>query len=128
MDSSSTPSTPTPDSSTINPQSIRQETYLTWSYVTMAQSSDGKKLLIRNFCENVIKEGGINRIEMHLARQSGDAAWCKKVSNDVCFHMNESLKEIAQQKLERRMNSEEGNLFRSSNLELESRMILRNCL
>jgi len=39
--------------------------------------------------------------------------------NDVCFRMNKSLKEIAQQKLEQRINSEEGNPFRSSRLEQE---------
>ena len=50
----------------------------------MAQSSDGKKLFICNFCEKVIKEGGLNRIK------------CYMVSNDVCFQMNESLKELAQ--------------------------------
>jgi len=55
-------------------------------------------------------------MKMHLAGQSGDVARCKKVPNDVCFRMNESLKEIAQQ-LERQMHSEEGNPFRSSSLE-----------
>ena len=78
MDSSSTPSTPTPDSSTINPQSIRQKTDPAWAYVTMAQSSDGKKLLICNFCEKIIKGGGIRRIKMHLVGQSGVAARCKR--------------------------------------------------
>ena len=74
MDSSSTTSIPTSDSSTINPQSIRQKTDPARAYVTMAQSSDGKKLLICNFCEKVIKGGGINRMKMHLAGQSGDMA------------------------------------------------------
>ena len=119
MESSSTSSIPTLDSSTINRQSIHQKTDLVWPYVTMAQSSDGKKLLICNFCEKVIKGGGINMMKMHLAGLSGDVARCKKVSNDVCFRMNESLKEIAQQKLERRMNREEGNPFRSASLEQE---------
>jgi len=40
----------------------------------MAQSSDGKTLLICNFCEKVIEGGGINRMKMHLAEQSGDVA------------------------------------------------------
>jgi len=35
----------------------------------MAPSSDGKKLFICNFCEKVIKGGGINRMKMHLAGQ-----------------------------------------------------------
>ena len=51
----------------------------------MAQSSDGKKLLIHNFCEKVMKGGGINRMKMHLAGQSGDVAPCKKMPNDVMF-------------------------------------------
>jgi len=121
MDSSSTPSIPIPDSSTINPQSICQKADPAWSYVTMAQSSDGKKLLICNFYEKVIKRGGINRMKMHLAGQSGDVARCEKVSNDVCFRLNESLKKIAQQKLERLMNHEEGSPFKSFSLEQEFR-------
>ena len=58
-------------------------------------------------------------MKMHLVGQSGDVARCKKMPNDVCFQMNESLKKISQQKLERWMNSEEGNPFRSSSLEQE---------
>ena len=85
MKSSSTPSIPTLDSSTINPQSICQKTDLAWTHVTMTQSSDRKKLLICNFCEKVIKGGGISRIKMHLAGQSGVVARCKKVLSDVCF-------------------------------------------
>ena len=83
----------------------------------MAQSNEGKKLLIHNFCEKVIKGGGINSMKMHLVGQSGDVARCKKMPNDVCFRMNESSKEIAQQKLERRMNSGEVSSFRSSSHE-----------
>ena len=101
MDSSSTPSNSTPNSSTINPQSIRQKTDPAWPYVTMAQSNHEKRFLICNFCEKFIKGGGINRMKMHLVGQSGHVVRCKKVPNDVCFQMNESLKEIAQQKLER---------------------------
>ena len=55
MDSSSSPSNSTPNSSTINSQSIRQKIDPAWAYVTMAQSNDGKGLLICNFCEKVIK-------------------------------------------------------------------------
>ena len=58
-------------------------------------------------------------MKMHLAGQSRDVARCKNVPNDVCFRMNESMKEIAQQKLEQRMSSEEGNPFRSCTLEQE---------
>ena len=39
--------------------------------------------------------------------------------------MNESLKEISQQKLERRINREEGNLFRSSSLEQHLHNLIR---
>jgi len=60
-------------------------------------------------------------MKMNVVGQSGDVTRCKKVSNDVCFRMNESLKEIAQQKLEQRMNSEERNPFKSSSLEQEFR-------
>ena len=59
MDSSSTPSIPTLNSSIVNPQPIRQKTDPAWAYVTMAQSNYGKRLLICNFCEKVIKGGGI---------------------------------------------------------------------
>lgn len=78
MKSSSTPSIPTLDSSTINPQSIRQKTNLAWAHVTMTQSSDRKKLLICNFCVKIIKGGGIRRIKMHLVGQSGVVARCKR--------------------------------------------------
>ena len=64
-------------------------------------------------------------MKMYLAGQSGDVARCKKVPNDVCFRMNESLKEISQQKLERRINREEGNLFRSSSLEQDLHNLIR---
>jgi len=74
MYSSSTSSIPTPDSSIVNAQSIRQNSDLACAHVTMAQSSDGKKLLICNFCEKVIKGGGINRMKMHPPGQSGDVA------------------------------------------------------
>ena len=99
MDSSSIPSIPTPYSSTVNAQSIRQKSDPEWAHVTMAQSSAGKKQLICNFCEKVIKGGGINRMKMHLAGQSRDVAQCQKVSNDVRYRMLENLKEVAQQKL-----------------------------
>lgn len=79
MDSSSTPFIPTPDSWTVNAQSIGQKSDPAWAHVTMAKSSDGKKLLICNFCEKVIKGGGVNRMKMHLAGQNGDVAQCKKV-------------------------------------------------
>ena len=71
----------------------------------------GRTYLFCNFCEKGIKGGGINRMKMNVVGQSGDVTRCKKVSNDVCFRMNESLKEIAQQKLERRMNREEETLL-----------------
>jgi len=67
MDSSSTPSIPTPNS-IVNAESIHQKSDLAWAQVIMTYSIDGKKLLICNFCEKVIKDEGINRMEMHLAR------------------------------------------------------------
>jgi len=82
----------------------------------MAHSSDGKKLLIHNIYEKVIKGRGINRIKMQLARQSGDVAPRKKVPTDVHCRMRKSFKEIAQQKLECQMNGEEGNPFISFNI------------
>lgn len=112
MDSSSTRSIPTPVSSTINRQSFAKKLIQHGHMLQWLKSSDGKKLFICNFCEKVIKVGSINRMKMHLIGQSGDAARCKKVHNDVCFLINESLKEIAQRKFERRMNIEEGNPFR----------------
>lgn len=96
MDSSSAPSFPTPNLSTVNAQSIRQKFDPAWAHVTMANSSDEKKLLLCSFCEKVIKGEGINRMKMHLAGQSGGVAQCKKVPNDVRYRMLENIKEVAQ--------------------------------
>jgi len=49
--SSSPPSsTPTPDSSAVSAQSVRQKTDPAWVHVTEAKSNEGKRLLICNFC------------------------------------------------------------------------------
>lgn len=64
-------------------------------------------------------------MKMHLAGQGGDGARCKNVPNDVCFRMNESLKEIAQQKLERRMNREEETLLDHQALSKNFKSIMR---
>ena len=71
-DSSPPSSTLTPDSSAVNAQSIRQKTDPAWVHVTEAKSNDGKRLLICNFCEKVIKGGGIHKMKKHLAGQKGD--------------------------------------------------------
>jgi len=55
MESSWNPSIPTPNSSAIYPQSIRQNIDPIWTHFIMAQSSDENKLLIYNFCRKVIK-------------------------------------------------------------------------
>lgn len=56
-------------------------------HVTEAKSNDGKRLLICNFCEKVIKVGGIHRMKRHLARQKGDVGPCKSTPHDVRFRM-----------------------------------------
>ena len=113
--SSSPPSsTPTPDSSAVSAQSVRQKTDPAWVHVTEAKFNDGKRLLICNFCEKVIKGGGIHRMKKHLAGQKGDVGPCKSAPPDVRFRMQQSLNEFARQKLERQINSEEENPFTSN--------------
>ncbi|KAI3448753.1 hypothetical protein Pfo_005418 [Paulownia fortunei] len=54
---------------------------------------DGKKILTYLHCNNVWRGWGINRTKKHLAGRKRDIAPCKKVSYDVRYQMEQSLKE-----------------------------------
>ncbi|XP_042475900.1 uncharacterized protein LOC122057736 isoform X2 [Macadamia integrifolia] len=49
-----------------------------------------KKKVKCNYCEKVVS-GGIYRLKQHLARISGEVAYCRKVPEEVCVKMKENL-------------------------------------
>lgn len=91
MDSSSCgqQSTSTVESSQ---SSVRTKTDLAWAHFK-ENIIDGKKSWTCLHCNNTYRGGGINRMKKHLAGRKGEIAACKKVSYDIRYQMEESLKE-----------------------------------
>ncbi|KAI3448609.1 hypothetical protein Pfo_005274 [Paulownia fortunei] len=81
--------------------------------------ADGKKSLT---CLHCIWRGGeINRMKKHLAGRKGDIAPCKKVSYDVRYQMEQSLKECDERNQATR-SFEDDNIYGPNLIELEEEM------
>lgn len=73
---------------------VRAKTDKAWDYASPATDDKGNKIIICNFCQKIIRGGGINRFKKHLAAVTGDIASCNKVTPEVRFLMQGLLKEI----------------------------------
>ncbi|WCJ29293.1 hypothetical protein M5689_010938 [Euphorbia peplus] len=73
---------------------VRQKNDPTWTYASEGVNSAGKKVLICSFCQKEFAGGGINHVKQHLTGAKGESYICKKVSADVRFLLQGSLKQI----------------------------------
>ena len=107
MEATDSRSTPTDTQSTgaqekSSASNPRQKRDLTWRYVTEASTAEGRKTLICGFCNTAFRGGGINRMKQHLAGAKGNVVSCKKVTPDVRFLLQGSLKENSEKAKEKR--------------------------
>ena len=68
----------------------------------MASNAKGKKTLICAFCNTTFKGGGISQMKQHLVGAKGNIVSCKKVTPDVHFFIQGSLKENSERVKEKR--------------------------
>ncbi|KAI3454793.1 hypothetical protein Pfo_011456, partial [Paulownia fortunei] len=92
-----------------------------WAYFREDVVPDGKKSWTCLHCNNVWRGGGINRMKKHLAGRKGDIAPGKKVSYDVRYQMEQSLKECDKRNQAAR-SFEDDNLCGPNLIELEEEM------
>lgn len=90
---------------------VRDKSDMAWEFISVRNDSDGKKIFICCFCRNEFKGGGINRMKMHLAGQSGNIRACLKVPKDVRFNVKQSLNEFAQRKQDHQRKLDEMDPF-----------------
>ncbi|KAJ9568146.1 hypothetical protein OSB04_004112 [Centaurea solstitialis] len=73
---------------------VRGKTDKAWDHSTLIIESNGKQAFVCNFCQKIIRGGGIHRVKQHLAGVKGQVKACRKVTPEVRFTMEGLLKEI----------------------------------
>ncbi|KAH7842746.1 hypothetical protein Vadar_008682 [Vaccinium darrowii] len=99
------------DSTANSSAATRGKTDPAWGHVCEGRDPNGKKTLTCLYCQKCIKGGGINRMKQHLAGRTGEVGACKKVSADVKYEMEQSLKAISDKKKESQDKNEESNPY-----------------
>lgn len=99
------------DSTANSSAATRGKTDPAWGHVCEGRDPNGKKTLTCLYCQKCIKGGGINRMKHHLAGRTGEVGACKKVSADVKYEMEQSLKAISDKKKESQDKYEESNPY-----------------
>ncbi|XP_071922743.1 uncharacterized protein [Coffea arabica] len=111
MEGTDSQSTPTNEGSASKSSSenVRQKTDIAWRYAIEGQDSQGRRILICQWCSSIFRGGGINRVKHHLAKVKGNVAPCKNVPNDVQQIMEDSLNENVKKAKEKKGIFEIGN-------------------
>ncbi|KAJ9567271.1 hypothetical protein OSB04_003237 [Centaurea solstitialis] len=73
---------------------VRGKTDKAWEHSALIIESNGKQPFICNFCQKIIRGGGIHRVKQHLAGVKGQVKACRKVTPKLRFTMEGLLKEI----------------------------------
>ncbi|KAK4426521.1 hypothetical protein Salat_1420700 [Sesamum alatum] len=84
---------------TSTPPLHRGKIDITWNYV-VEKFIDGKKVICCLYCEKVSTGGGINRMKQHLAGKKCEIRPSQKVTPDVRYQMEQSIKEIVEKRTE----------------------------
>lgn len=111
MASSEAPTQPSAEASTQDSQTqrnVRAKTDIAWGHAKIVLDGEKEKPQCI-YCNKVIKGGGINRLKLHLAGETGQVEACGKAPEEVRFKMKQNREEtrLKKRKTEHAINNEE---------------------
>ena len=98
---------------------VRENVDLAWEHFSLGMDEKGQNTFTCVYCRQTYKDGGINRMKLHLAGIKGDIGSCKKVSQDVRYQMLEYLKEFELKKKASKQRQEEMFSVPSTNSDMQ---------
>ncbi|XP_039687989.1 uncharacterized protein [Medicago truncatula] len=111
MASSEAPTQPSAEASTQDSQTqrnVRAKTDIAWGHAKIVLDGEKEKPQCI-YCNKVIKGGGINRLKLHLAGETGQVEACSQAPEEVRFKMKQNREEtrLKKRKTEHAIGNEE---------------------